>query len=238
MPINKLFKSVQEITSVQALDFLLQETTSLLEQLRGAVQTYPRAGSVHHPFHPSYRPEPEQKPTKSQQLAIKWRDRLEARNAVLRDYFVLRDRGDVLQRYPLAGCGSAPNFGCSLTAQDCIEALQRELFLLTGELNARHSETEAALFQEDGCRSDEQAEKVQRGRDGGLDTILEPAGVTEEHEEPLLTARQAAEKLGLPLQRVYELARMKVLAAVRFGRQVRFDPRALEKFIRGGGKKQ
>jgi excisionase family DNA binding protein len=53
----------------------------------------------------------------------------------------------------------------------------------------------------------------------------------------LLTAKQAANVLQVPLPRVYELAR-EVLppgVVVRIGRQVRFDDEALNKWIAGGG---
>lgn len=52
----------------------------------------------------------------------------------------------------------------------------------------------------------------------------------------LLNARQVAERFGMPVERVYALARQGLLPAVRLGRQVRFSAAALEEFVRNGGK--
>jgi excisionase family DNA binding protein len=45
----------------------------------------------------------------------------------------------------------------------------------------------------------------------------------------------AAKYLDLSLPRVYELARLGLLPAVKFGRTVRFDPAALAAFVAQGG---
>ena len=51
----------------------------------------------------------------------------------------------------------------------------------------------------------------------------------------LLTAREAAEVLSVPLARLYELVRENRLPSVRIGRTVRVHPRALEAWIDSGG---
>ena len=52
----------------------------------------------------------------------------------------------------------------------------------------------------------------------------------------LLAADAVADWFGIPKLRVYELARAGILpGVVRLGRQVRFDPAALERFIEAGG---
>lgn len=51
----------------------------------------------------------------------------------------------------------------------------------------------------------------------------------------LVTARTVAERLGISQHRVYELARTGDLPHVRLGRSMRFDPAAIESFIKGGG---
>lgn len=51
----------------------------------------------------------------------------------------------------------------------------------------------------------------------------------------LATAKEIAEALGLPLSRVYELARRGDLPAVRLGRAFRFDPLQVAEFIQAGG---
>lgn len=51
----------------------------------------------------------------------------------------------------------------------------------------------------------------------------------------LLTADEAALRLGVSRHRVYELARRGALPLVRLGRTVRIDPRALDRFIESGG---
>lgn len=58
-----------------------------------------------------------------------------------------------------------------------------------------------------------------------------------EHQVPrkLMSAAEVAQVLGVKLHRVYELARIGTIPAVRLGRQVRFDPRAIEDWIRSGG---
>lgn len=143
-----------------------------------------------------------------------------SRNSVLRDHYDLLDRGNELDRYPFAGFGSVPNFGYRLAADDCVDTLERELFLLRGELKRRAANespkdaVRAAQFSEPGTS--------QAGSERTTDV------------SSLITARKAAEVLGLPLQRVYELARTGVLPAVRLGRQLRFDPTSLPEFVRSG----
>lgn len=52
----------------------------------------------------------------------------------------------------------------------------------------------------------------------------------------LIDARQVAEQFGMPVRRVYALAREGLIPSVRLGRQVRFPVTALEEFVRNGGK--
>jgi len=54
----------------------------------------------------------------------------------------------------------------------------------------------------------------------------------------LMTARQVAEVLSVTRTRVYELAAMGAIPAVRLGRQIRFDADALRKFVAAGGAPQ
>jgi excisionase family DNA binding protein len=58
-----------------------------------------------------------------------------------------------------------------------------------------------------------------------------------ESRATLMDARQVSKRLGVRLHRVYELIREGRLPCVRLGRQVRFDPNALEDFIASGGTK-
>ena len=51
----------------------------------------------------------------------------------------------------------------------------------------------------------------------------------------LLTAKQTADVLQVTLPRVYELARERVIPAVRLGRQIRFNETALREWIGRGG---
>jgi excisionase family DNA binding protein len=52
----------------------------------------------------------------------------------------------------------------------------------------------------------------------------------------LLTAKEISVVLNIPLQRVYELARLKILPTVVLGeRQIRFDEDALREWIARGG---
>lgn len=54
--------------------------------------------------------------------------------------------------------------------------------------------------------------------------------------EKLLTTKEVAEQLGIHDQRVWDLVRKDLLPFVRLGeRQLRFSPRAIEKFIANGG---
>jgi excisionase family DNA binding protein len=52
----------------------------------------------------------------------------------------------------------------------------------------------------------------------------------------LLSADEVANKLGVSVARVYEMARRDLLPAVRLGRQVRFDQNQLEAWIASGGR--
>ena len=52
---------------------------------------------------------------------------------------------------------------------------------------------------------------------------------------PLLRAEKVAELLGVSTFRIYEMARLGLLPAVRMGRQLRFDPDALRAWIAAGG---
>ena len=54
-------------------------------------------------------------------------------------------------------------------------------------------------------------------------------------EQPLKDAKWVAETLGLPLQRVYDLTRRKVIPAIRILRQYRYDPDALAEWAKRGG---
>jgi excisionase family DNA binding protein len=47
----------------------------------------------------------------------------------------------------------------------------------------------------------------------------------------LLTAGEVAESLQVPKPRVYELARQRMLPAIRIGRQIRFREQALETWL-------
>lgn len=54
--------------------------------------------------------------------------------------------------------------------------------------------------------------------------------------QKLLTVKALAHRLGLSETRIYDLARQGLIPSVRLGRQIRFDPVALEEFVRSGGK--
>lgn len=51
----------------------------------------------------------------------------------------------------------------------------------------------------------------------------------------LITAKQMAELLQVKKSRVYELVRIELIPCVRLGRQLRFDPKAIEQWITKGG---
>ena len=51
----------------------------------------------------------------------------------------------------------------------------------------------------------------------------------------LITARDLDEQTGIPLARVFELARKGKLPAIRFGRSYRFDPTVVSAFFAAGG---
>jgi excisionase family DNA binding protein len=58
----------------------------------------------------------------------------------------------------------------------------------------------------------------------------------ERMNEKLLRVSEAAEWLDLSEYQVLAYARAGIIPHVRLGRQVRFDPAALEEFINNGGK--
>ena len=51
----------------------------------------------------------------------------------------------------------------------------------------------------------------------------------------LLRVSEVAEQLDLPEDRVYALVREGIIPACRIGRQLRFSPKILDEFVRGGG---
>lgn len=52
----------------------------------------------------------------------------------------------------------------------------------------------------------------------------------------LLTMKEVAERLGIKLQRAYEMARLGLLPVVRLGRQIRVEEGRLVSWIEGGGR--
>ncbi len=52
----------------------------------------------------------------------------------------------------------------------------------------------------------------------------------------LIDVNEASQVLGFTKQRTYALVRNGLIPAVHVGRQVRFDPDAIQKWISGGGK--
>ena len=54
--------------------------------------------------------------------------------------------------------------------------------------------------------------------------------------EKLLSAQRVAVFLDVPVQRVYELARLGLIPVVKLGRQRRFSPAALDAWVRAGGR--
>jgi len=51
----------------------------------------------------------------------------------------------------------------------------------------------------------------------------------------LIGAEQAARRLGLRKDQIYRYAAERIVPAVRVGRLLRFDPRALDEFVESGG---
>lgn len=51
----------------------------------------------------------------------------------------------------------------------------------------------------------------------------------------LLTAKEVSKAMQVPLSRVYELARLKLIPSIRIGRQVRFDEVKLREWAESGG---
>ena len=56
-------------------------------------------------------------------------------------------------------------------------------------------------------------------------------------DQQLKDAKWVAEALDLPLQRVYDLTRRKVIPSVQILRQYRYDPQALSEWAKRGGTK-
>lgn len=54
-------------------------------------------------------------------------------------------------------------------------------------------------------------------------------------DQQLKDAKWVAQTLDLPLQRVYDLTRRKVIPAVQILRQYRYDPEALSEWAKRGG---
>jgi excisionase family DNA binding protein len=54
-------------------------------------------------------------------------------------------------------------------------------------------------------------------------------------DDRLLEAPELADILGVRVHRVYELARLGIIPAVKIGRQVRFSPKRIRDFIENGG---
>lgn len=52
----------------------------------------------------------------------------------------------------------------------------------------------------------------------------------------LITAKDVAAVLNVSESRAYELARLGILPSIRLGRQVRFDPLAIESWVAAGGR--
>ena len=53
--------------------------------------------------------------------------------------------------------------------------------------------------------------------------------------QKLLRAKEVASWFNSPVERIYALAREGIIPSVRLGRQLRFDRKAMEKFIENGG---
>jgi excisionase family DNA binding protein len=51
----------------------------------------------------------------------------------------------------------------------------------------------------------------------------------------LITAKEVAAAMQIPLARVYELTRQNLIPCVRVGRQIRFDEDALRNWVARGG---
>jgi excisionase family DNA binding protein len=66
-------------------------------------------------------------------------------------------------------------------------------------------------------------------------TPVESAMSDEENSLRLLTVGETAKILKVKDQRVYELARLRLLPAVRLGRQLRIDEQRLREWIANGG---
>jgi excisionase family DNA binding protein len=60
--------------------------------------------------------------------------------------------------------------------------------------------------------------------------------LTSQHSSALLKPTDAARLLNVTYQRLCALVRNGQLPVVRLGRQFRFDPEAIQQFIRSGGK--
>lgn len=51
----------------------------------------------------------------------------------------------------------------------------------------------------------------------------------------LKKVEEIAEQLQVKKSRLYELTRLGIIPSVRLGRQIRFDPKAIEEWINSGG---
>jgi excisionase family DNA binding protein len=66
-----------------------------------------------------------------------------------------------------------------------------------------------------------------------------PAPLAPSQDPPrlkLLEAKDVAQDLGYSVDRVYSLVRDGLLPAIRIGSRYKFDPRALDEWVRNGGK--
>lgn len=52
----------------------------------------------------------------------------------------------------------------------------------------------------------------------------------------LLNAAEIADYIGIPVERVYSYVRTGILPSCRIGRQIRFNPQSIKKFVDSGGK--
>ena len=59
--------------------------------------------------------------------------------------------------------------------------------------------------------------------------------MTEPKVQSLISASEAARRLGVSVHRLYDLARQQPVPAVRLGRSLRFDPAQLDHYIFHGG---
>jgi excisionase family DNA binding protein len=67
-------------------------------------------------------------------------------------------------------------------------------------------------------------------------SINTPATQRSSHDFQLLTIQQVAGRLGVSLQRAYEMARTGILPVVHLGRQLRVEEKRLAAWIGNGGR--